>query len=167
MAGPIDWERIEGDYRAGILSLREIAEAGGCTEGAIRKRAKRDGWDRGNVAEHRNSDTRAAILRRVKDEPKRVPIRQKAGFLYVIYIDDSASERFYKIGMSETFSARFTAHQCASPFDICVACAYFVPDMRAEERGLHVLFADKRVRGEWFRLTVEDVRLIAARAALV
>lgn len=46
MAGPIDWERIEGDYRAGILSLREIAEAGGCTEGAIRKRAKRDGWDR-------------------------------------------------------------------------------------------------------------------------
>lgn len=46
MAGAIDWERIEADYRAGILSLREIAEAGGCTEGAIRKRAKRDGWER-------------------------------------------------------------------------------------------------------------------------
>jgi hypothetical protein len=46
MADAIDWERIEGDYRAGILSLREIADLGGCTEGAIRKRAKREGWVR-------------------------------------------------------------------------------------------------------------------------
>jgi hypothetical protein len=42
-----DWERIEADYRAGLLSLREIASADGCvTEGAIRKRAKRDQWTR-------------------------------------------------------------------------------------------------------------------------
>lgn len=41
-----DWERIEFDYRAGILSLREIAAAHDITEGAIRKRAKRDGWER-------------------------------------------------------------------------------------------------------------------------
>lgn len=42
-----DWERIEGDYRAGVLSLREIATRDGhVTEGAIRKRAKRDKWVR-------------------------------------------------------------------------------------------------------------------------
>lgn len=41
-----DWERIEFDFRAGIMSLREIAAAHGITEGAIRKRAKRDGWER-------------------------------------------------------------------------------------------------------------------------
>jgi hypothetical protein len=41
-----DWERIEHDYRAGILSLREIAKDAGITEGAVRKRAKRDGWER-------------------------------------------------------------------------------------------------------------------------
>ena len=41
-----DWERIEADYRAGLMSLREIASAHGITEGAIRKRAKRDGWER-------------------------------------------------------------------------------------------------------------------------
>lgn len=41
-----DWERIEADYRAGLLSLREIAEPNGITEGAVRKRAKRDGWER-------------------------------------------------------------------------------------------------------------------------
>jgi hypothetical protein len=41
-----DWERIERDYRAGVLSLRQLAEEHGITEGAIRKRAKRDGWER-------------------------------------------------------------------------------------------------------------------------
>jgi len=41
-----DWERIEADYRAGVLSVREIAAEHGITEGAIRKRAKRDDWTR-------------------------------------------------------------------------------------------------------------------------
>lgn len=41
-----DWERIEADYRAGILSVREIAASQGITDTAIRKRAKRDGWQR-------------------------------------------------------------------------------------------------------------------------
>jgi hypothetical protein len=43
---PIDWERIELDYRAGILTLREIADANGISNVAIHKRAKRDGWAR-------------------------------------------------------------------------------------------------------------------------
>lgn len=41
-----DWERIENDYRAAVKSLREIAGEHGISEGAIRKRAKRDGWER-------------------------------------------------------------------------------------------------------------------------
>jgi len=41
-----DWERIEADYRVGILSIREIAASQGITDTAIRKRAKRDGWVR-------------------------------------------------------------------------------------------------------------------------
>ena len=41
-----DWERIEGDYRAGLLSVREIAAAQGISHVAIAKRAKRDGWER-------------------------------------------------------------------------------------------------------------------------
>lgn len=47
---PTDWELIEKKFRAGMLSLREIAAEGGVTEGAIRKRAKKDGWTR-NLAE--------------------------------------------------------------------------------------------------------------------
>lgn len=41
-----DWELIERDFRAGILSIREIAASQGITHAAISKRAKRDGWER-------------------------------------------------------------------------------------------------------------------------
>lgn len=41
-----DWEAIESAYRAGLLSIREIASQHGITHGAINKRAKRDEWDR-------------------------------------------------------------------------------------------------------------------------
>ena len=41
-----DWERIELDYRAGVKSLRQIAGDNSISEGAVRKRAKRDDWTR-------------------------------------------------------------------------------------------------------------------------
>ena len=41
-----DWERIELDYRAGVKTLRQIADEHGISHGAINKRAKRDGWER-------------------------------------------------------------------------------------------------------------------------
>lgn len=151
----IDWEAVERDYRAGILSVREIGAKCGCTHTAINKRAKRDGWERERAARQQEP------VRLVSDELDR------AGFVYVIYLEDTASERFYKIGMAASFTARYDAHQCASPFPICVACAYFVGNMRAEERFLHAEFADKRVRGEWFRLTDVDIDQIAQRAKLV
>ncbi|MGE5046590.1 hypothetical protein [Yersinia enterocolitica] len=41
-----DWEAIESAYRAGLMSIREIASQHGITHGAINKRAKRDDWER-------------------------------------------------------------------------------------------------------------------------
>lgn len=43
---PTDWERIEQLYRAGVLSVREIAASCGVSHTAINKRAKTNGWDR-------------------------------------------------------------------------------------------------------------------------
>ena len=43
---PPDWERIELDYRAGIKTLRQIADEHGISHVAVAKRAKRDGWTR-------------------------------------------------------------------------------------------------------------------------
>jgi 2-oxoglutarate dehydrogenase complex dehydrogenase (E1) component-like enzyme len=45
-AQPTDWESIEGAYRAGVLSTREIAGQYGVSHTAINKRAKAEGWDR-------------------------------------------------------------------------------------------------------------------------
>jgi 2-oxoglutarate dehydrogenase complex dehydrogenase (E1) component-like enzyme len=43
----VDWERIELDYRAGVLSLREIASLhSGTNHVAITRRAKKEGWTR-------------------------------------------------------------------------------------------------------------------------
>lgn len=41
-----DWEKIEADYRAGVLSVREMAAAAGVSHTAIQKRAKAQGWER-------------------------------------------------------------------------------------------------------------------------
>jgi DNA-binding Lrp family transcriptional regulator len=44
-----DWNIIEGLYKAGERSLRDIAAEHGITEGAIRARAKKQGWVRDAV----------------------------------------------------------------------------------------------------------------------
>lgn len=41
-----DWERIEQLFRAGLLSVREIAAACGVSHTAVNKRSKAEGWDR-------------------------------------------------------------------------------------------------------------------------
>ena len=42
----IDWEKIELDYRAGVKTLRQIADEHYISHVSINKRAKRDGWVR-------------------------------------------------------------------------------------------------------------------------
>lgn len=56
MATP-DWEAIESAYRAGVLSLRDIGDKYGVTEGAIRKRAKKFEWVRKAGTQVRKSGT--------------------------------------------------------------------------------------------------------------
>lgn len=67
-----DWDRIEADYRAGIKTLREIAGEHSLTEGAIRKRAKRDGWER-DLAEK----VRAKAKSLVRKEQVRNEVRKE------------------------------------------------------------------------------------------
>lgn len=42
----VDWEQVEREYRAGSLSIRAIAARHAISEGAIRARAKKEGWAR-------------------------------------------------------------------------------------------------------------------------
>ncbi|HCI6016948.1 TPA: hypothetical protein NPN82_004287 [Klebsiella quasipneumoniae subsp. similipneumoniae] len=67
MAKP-DWEAIETAYRAGVMSLREIAAQHGISEGAIRKRAKRDDWSR---------DLAAKVKERADDLVRKAEVRKQ------------------------------------------------------------------------------------------
>ena len=154
----IDWEKIELDYRAGIKTLRQIADEHGVAHSAISKRAKRDDWSRDLTA---RKESRAVVVPQVVDE------YEKQGFIYIIFFDDSAGDRFFKIGLSNNFISRVSSHQTSLPFEMKIACGYFVGNMRLEERELHSIFADKNIRGEWFNLNQDDLESIAKRALLV
>jgi hypothetical protein len=49
---PIDWAGIEKDYRAGVMSIREIAKWYGVSHTAINKKAKAEGWTREAQPKH-------------------------------------------------------------------------------------------------------------------
>lgn len=153
----IDWEAVEMQYRAGIRSLKEIGKEFGVSDAGIIKRARRDEWTRAP----REASKRAVVLK------QKTPLceQDRSGFVYVIYID-TGHERLHKIGMAKTFGDRLSQHQCSSPFEIRVACCYFVGNMRMEERELHDLFKGRHLRGEWYALTDDDLRLIARRSLL-
>jgi hypothetical protein len=67
-----DWETIEGDFRAGIKTLRQIANEQGVTHVAINKRARKYGWDRDIAAKVRAKAealvTKKAVTKEVTKE---------------------------------------------------------------------------------------------------
>lgn len=69
MAKP-DWEAIESAYRAGVLSLRDIGDKYGVTEGAIRKRAKKFDWVRNS-----GTQVRKMVRKVVRKRVRRVPAK--------------------------------------------------------------------------------------------
>ena len=62
----VDWEGVEREYRTGTRSLRDIGAEFGCTEGAIRKKAKAEGWERDLSAGDRETVKRVAGPRLVE-----------------------------------------------------------------------------------------------------
>lgn len=57
-----DWEAVERDYRAGIFSIREVGRLHKLSEGAIRKKAKEQGWER-DLAEKVKARTATKLVR--------------------------------------------------------------------------------------------------------
>lgn len=80
-----DWERIEQDYRAGVLSIREIAGQHGITDGAIRKRAKAQDWERDISAK---ANAKADAL--VRAEQVRSQVRTESALSERVLIEATA-----------------------------------------------------------------------------
>jgi len=76
----------------------------------------------------------------------------RAGYVYLL-----AGGDYYKIGRSVNVDIRIAQIEPKLPFEIKLVHHAKVKDMYETEAFLHEKFADKRVRGEWFRLTQDDV----------
>jgi hypothetical protein len=156
----VDWELIEKDYRAGIKTLRQIGDSHGVTHAAVNKRAKKHCWER-NVAQPRHEDRSLPVVDLDGEDRKFCT----PGFVYVIFVH-TGSDFFYKIGLAVNVDSRLKSHQTSNPFEVRLAMAYFVNNMRQEEAVLHAMFSDKLVRGEWYKLERSDLELIAKRSLL-
>lgn len=160
----INWALMDESWKAGIKSIQAIAnEYQEATGRKVSPAGIKKHYDDLGIPRDLSGKIKAKVILNKGDSD---PF-DSSGFVYVIYLDDSASERYFKIGMASSFTSRFSHHQCASPFDICVACVYFVENMRLEEKSLHSLFKDNRIKGEWFKLSEEDLRVISSRALLI
>lgn len=87
MRKQVNWAVVERQYRAGIMSLRTIASGHGVTEGAIRKRANKEGWDRDLSAKIKQRAE--ALVRKAQTEVRNLS-KQQARVLEVNEIASSA-----------------------------------------------------------------------------
>ena len=86
------------------------------------------------------------------------PERRKSKFVYLI----EAENGLVKIGISSNVQRRLSTLNTASPVELWIL-AYAQPPSAAKlEKKLHNTYSDKRVRGEWFRLSHADVAEICS-----
>lgn len=69
-----DWEAVEGAYRAGLLSLREMSQEYGVSHVAIKKRADKEGWARDLTAKIKAKADALVNSREVNSEVNSKPL---------------------------------------------------------------------------------------------
>lgn len=90
-------------------------------------------------------------------EPRLKPARRtQPGYVYLII----NSEGHYKIGKAKNAEDRITTLGVVLPFPVTPVHTIKTDDMTGLERELHTRFDSKRLAGEWFALTQEDVEYI-------
>jgi hypothetical protein len=77
-----------------------------------------------------------------------------------VYIVQAGGTGAYKIGRSTNMLSRLTDLQISCPTAMTLIAV--IEGNAATERRLHERFAEKRIRGEWFRLTADDLKTIVA-----
>lgn len=86
-----------------------------------------------------------------------VPL-SRPGFVYLIRAGDLC-----KIGMTISVESRLSSLQSSSSLPIELLHVIETTDMDTTETALHEKFQNKRVNGEWFNLSLEDIEYIKGR----
>ncbi len=77
-------------------------------------------------------------------------------YIYLIHSHDDV----YKIGVSQRPKERLQSLGTLSPYDLTLVMAMKHDDAYGAEISLHEKFKEKRMNGEWFKLTDKDVSYI-------
>lgn len=83
------------------------------------------------------------------------PATPSPKYVYVI----EALGRF-KIGVTGDIQARIKTIQTTSPGELQLICYFETDDAYELEKELHQKFEKKRIQGEWFELTTEDLNYL-------
>jgi hypothetical protein len=77
-----------------------------------------------------------------------------AGYIYLLR---SECGKYTKIGMSRAPKSRLEFLGVLMPFKVMVVATYPCYDVAATEKRLHEIYKDKRLEGEWFSLSDQDI----------
>lgn len=93
-------------------------------------------------------------LKKKREARRKQPTR--SGYVYLL----RSSNGFYKIGRTVDPDDRIATFSVKLPFDVEYEHVISCSDMYELETRLHVHFAFKRVNGEWFDLSPDDIAYI-------
>lgn len=91
---------------------------------------------------------------------EQMPSANTGGFVYIV----TDGNGHYKIGYTTNLAQRLSALNMGLPTEMTVEIAYHSEHCQREEAKWHKRFADKRLKGEWFTLTAEDLTAIRNEA---
>lgn len=87
------------------------------------------------------------------------PIRQKSNFVYLI----GAPNGLIKIGITGDVYRRLKVLDTASPVELNLIFSFESDNANIIELELHQIFAIKRIKGEWFNLSTDDIKWIKGK----
>lgn len=82
------------------------------------------------------------------------PAKTQDGFIYILKVEGS----YHKVGKTINLERRLVQYKNL-PWTVHLVASVHVDDIDEAEARIHKLFADVRVKGEWFALAPEHIEL--------
>lgn len=135
-----------------------------CWNGAEAARIAGYKYPRNSAYENFQKPYVAALLEKriqeLKVEPKDIPavryVRREAEFVYLI----RAENGLVKIGITINVEQRFRTLDTSCPVEIALIGVLHSDEAIVVEAELHERFEDRRVKGEWFALSSQEIAWI-------